>query len=224
MIGNNGWSINNIWEHSSIIEKLYEQRCKLEIEEMTSHAQAVDLLMPYLESGDKLLDVGCGSGYFYHSIRSRNIPVEYYGIDATGLLIDIGRKILPLYGLSEDHLQVVRIEDMDADVDHIVCLNVLSNIDNYHRPLERILKSARKTVVLRESIGPNTEYKYVIDKYLDKELKVHVNTYSMQDLKSFIENYGYAVSFVEDIYTKGQPQLVIDHLHYWQFIIATKIK
>lgn len=223
MIRTNGWDRYNTWGHSSTIEKLYEQRCKLEIEEMTCHAQAIDLLKPYLKSGDKLLDVGCGSGYFYHSIRSRLIPVEYYGIDATSLLVNIGRKILPKYGLPPDRLQVLRIEDMEAYFEHIVCLNVLTYIDNYHRPLERILKNANKTVVLRESIGPNSEYKYVIDKYLEKELKVHVNTYSRQDLKSFIESYGYTVTFVEDIYTQGQPQLVIDHLHYWQFIVATKL-
>jgi HEPN domain-containing protein len=86
------------------------------------------------------------------------------------------------------------------------------------------LKSARKTVILRESIDEKAEYNYVMDNYLDKDLKVHVNTYSKEDLKSFIESYDYKVEFVEDIYTAGKPQLVIDHYHYWKFLVATKLK
>ena len=119
---------------------------------MTCAAQAAELLAPHVSPGDTLLDAGCGSGYFFHSMRKRNIPVGYYGIDAAPSLIQIGQEILPAYGLTADRLRVMRIEDLDAEVDHIICMNVLSNIDNYHRPLERLLHCARKTLILRESL------------------------------------------------------------------------
>lgn len=224
IIENSGWSKYNIWSHSSIVKELYEDRCRLKVEEMTSHAQAAELLLEVIAPGDSLLDVGCGSGYFFHSIRSRKIPIKYFGIDATKELIEIGKRTLPEYGLHPDHLKTIRIEDLDADVDHIICLNVLSNLDNYHKYLERILLSARKTIILRESINDIEEYKYVFDNYLDKKLKVFVNTYSSSQIKAFIESYGYKVEFVEDMYTQGNPQMVIDHLHYWKFIVATKLK
>src|SRR5579885_2675520 len=152
MIQGDGWKRHCIWEHSATIRDLYARRCRLEAEEMTAHRQAVTLLAARVKPGDMLLDAGCGSGYFFHSLRSRNIPVEYWGVDAAPSLIEIGRDILPAYGLAPERLLPLRIEDLDGRVDHTVCLNVLSNIDNYHHPLERLLKITTRTVILRESL------------------------------------------------------------------------
>lgn len=224
MITGDGWNEYCIWEHSSTVKELYARRCRLEAEEMTCAAQAVELLAPHVASGDTLLDAGCGSGYFFHSLRGRQIPVEYFGIDAAPSLIEIGRKYLPEYGLSPDNLQAIRIEDLTGQVDHVVCMNVLSNIDNYHRPLERLLKCARKTVILRESCKETAEYAYVRDKYLDdgQDLKVYVNSYCISELMAFIESYGFGVKCITDRRTLGGSELVIDYPHYWKFFVAER--
>jgi len=193
---------------------------------MTCHQQALELLTPQMEKGDTLLDVGCGSGYFYHSLRKKNVPVVYFGIDAAASLIKIGKKVLPPYGLPAENLQWMRIEDLNESFDHIVCINVLTYLDNYQRYLERMLKCARKTVILRESIKEIPEYLYVVDKYLDEgvELKVHVNAYPRMELQAFIESYGFSVEFAEDRFAGGKPQMVIDYPHYWLFLVARKNK
>src|SRR3546814_18436338 len=59
------------------------------------------------------------------------------------------------------------IEDLDGAIDHVVCMNVLSNMDNFHRPFERMLRLARKSVILRESLKDGASYSYVVDNYLD---------------------------------------------------------
>lgn len=225
MIGKEGWLKYCIWEHSTTVKELYTRRCQLLAEEMTCAAQAAELLAPYVTPGDTLLDAGCGSGYFYHSLTSRHIPVEYYGIDAAPSLIAIGRSILPAYGLHPERLQVIRIEDLDAEVEHVICMNVLSNLDNYHRPLERLLYAARKTVILRESCKETGETAYVLDKYLDPghPLKVYVNAYPLQEWLAFIETYGFQVRQVEDRRSQGKPEMVIDYPHYWTFFVATRI-
>jgi len=191
---------------------------------MTCHQQALELLRPQMKNGDTLLDVGCGSGYFYHSLRKRDIPVTYFGIDAAVALIRIGKRFLPSYGLPAENLQVMRIEDLDGAFDHIVCINVLTYLDNYQRYLERMLKCARKTVVLRESCKETAEYLYVEDKYLDPgvRLNVHINAYPTLELKNFIESYGFAVELAEDRFTGGKPQMVIDYPHYWTFVVAKR--
>jgi len=225
MITNKGWEKYCIWEHSTTVKDLYARRCRLEEEEMTCAAQAAELLAPLVYSGDELLDAGCGSGYFFHSLRKRGIPVQYYGIDASPSLIDIGRRYLPQYGLPADNLQVMRIEDMVGSVDHTVCMNVLSNIDNYHRPLERILQCTRKTVILRESCKDETGYSYVRDEYLDPgaDLKVYVNAYDLREWMAFIQSYGFAVRLVEDDRTKGRAEMVIGYPHYWKFFVAERL-
>jgi SAM-dependent methyltransferase len=224
VISADGAAKYSIWEHSATVRDLYARRCRMQAEEMTCHAQAVELLIPYLKPGDSLLDAGCGSGYFYHSLRSRGLKVDYRGIDSSPSLIGIGREILPAYGLERERLQVMRIDDLDGEVDHCVCINVLSNIDNYHRPLERLLQVSRRSVVLRESLRGQGSYSYVTDRYLDTgvDLKVHVNTYPLAEVEAFIRSYGFSVDVVTDKRVGEGPELVIDHPHYWKFLVCTR--
>lgn len=224
MIAADGWRKNSIWEHSQRVRELYQRRVERREPEMICAAQAAQLLAPFVSAGDSLLDAGCGSGYFWHSLKKRNIPVEYFGIDATASFIAMGRVTLPTYGLPADHLQVVRIEDLNAEVDHGICMNVLSNLDNYHRPLERLLLSARKTVILRESCAAQAHYNFVVDQYLDPgvTLKVHVNTYPIDEVMAFIASYGFRVEQHVDEFTGGHLQSVIGYPHHWTFLVASR--
>ena len=194
MISLDGWSRFNIWQHSAIVRDLYARRARDEAEEMTCAAQAAELLRPLVLPRDTVLDVGCASGYFFHSLRRRGLPA--------------------------DRLMVGRIEDLDGKVDHVVCMNVISNIDNFHRPLERLLRIASKSMVLRESIADGASYTYVVDKYLDtgEPLRVHVNTYDRRALREFAQNLGFTVEEFTDDRTGGRPELVIDHPHHWCFM------
>ena len=224
MITGDGWERFSIWEHSSRVRELYERRCRMEEEEMTCAAQAAELLAPLVEPGDSLLDAGCGSGYFFHSVRTRDIPVEYWGIDASSTLIGIGRAHLPAFGLPPERLNCLRIEDLAGSVDHVLCMNVLSNLDNYHRPLERLLRVARKSVILRESLKQGSEYRYVEDAFLesDEPLNVYVNAYDIDEVSRFIESFGYEVRLETDRRTGGDPELVIGYPHYWTFLVGER--
>ncbi len=224
MISLEGWRRFNIWDHSPTVLELYTRRARKQAEEMTCAAQAAELLAGISRPGEALLDVGCGTGYFFHSLRDRGLELEYFGIDATARFIEVGRAILPGFGLAPERLVAARIEDLDGAVDHVLCMNVLSNIDNYHRALERMLVVARKSVILRESIKDGAEYRYVVDRFLESEapLKVHVNAYDRREITSFIESYGFAVQEVGDRRAAGRPELVIGYPHYWTFLVATR--
>jgi len=224
MIDAGGWPKFNIWEHSATVRELYALRSRDMVEEMTCHAQAATLLAPHVAPGDTLLDAGCGSGYFYHSLRKRNIPLQYFGIDATPCFIELGQQHLPPFGLPAANLRTLRIEDLDATVDHVACINVLSNIDNYHRPLERLLLAARKTVIVRESCSDTASYAYVRDRFLDPDvaLNVHVNTYATAEFTAFIESYGFDVRIVQDERTGDAAEMVIGYPHYWRFFVCTR--
>jgi SAM-dependent methyltransferase len=225
VISTDGWSRYSIWEHSAAVRELYERRCRRQADEMDAHAQAADLLAARVSPGDVVLDAGCGSGYFFHALARRNIPAEYWGIDASPSLLAIGRNVLPSFGLQAERLVETRIEDFCGDADHVICINVLSNIDNYHRPLERMLATARKSVILRESLKQGAEYHYVRDRFLDPgiELNVHVNHYDLDDVLAFVRSYGFAAEAVTDARTGGQPESVIGHPHYWTFLVADRL-
>jgi ubiquinone/menaquinone biosynthesis C-methylase UbiE len=224
-LSEDGWNRFSIWGHSATVRELYARRCRREAHEMTAHAQAAELLSRRVGVGDSVLDVGCGSGYFYHSLAARNLPVEYWGLDACDALIDIGRDIMPGFGLPAERLIEARIEDLNGEVDHVVCLNVLSNLDNYQRPLERFLKIARKSLILRESLKTGAEYHYVRDDFLDPgvDLKVHVNHYDVGEVQSFVASYGFKSEVIADRRSGGEPELVIGYPHYWTFLVADRV-
>lgn len=229
MIHAGGRTTYSIWEHSARVRELYARRCRLQAEEMTCHAQAAELLAPLAAPGDTLLDVGCGAGYFYHSLKKRDLALEYFGVDASPGLLAIGRDILPAHGLPPERLMELAIEDLDGAVDHVVCLNVLTNIDNYHRPLERFLRLARKSVLLRESLSDDPArigYAYVRDAYLDPgvDLKVHVNTYPLSEVLAVIREHGFSARMETDRRTGGNVEYVIDHPHFWTFVVAERAR
>jgi SAM-dependent methyltransferase len=223
-----GWSAHNIWDHSASVFDLYTRRARDEAEEMTCAAQAAELLAELAPPGESVLDAGCGSGYFFHSLRRRRIPLAYFGFDATGKFIEAGRAALPSFGLPAERILHLRIEDFHGSVDHVLCMNVLSNLDNFHRPLERLLKAAEKSLVLRESISDRASYQYVRDDFLDEgvegvDLKVHVNTYDRAEIMRFIAGHGFAVREVTDRRSGGKPEMVIGYPHHWTFLVATRL-
>jgi SAM-dependent methyltransferase len=224
VIRDDGWREYSIWEHSATVRDLYRRRARDEAEEMDAHAQAAELLAPRARAGETVLDAGCGSGYFFHALRRRGLPLEYHGIDAAPTLVEIGREELPRLGLPAERLRVLRIEDLAGEVDHVVCVNVLSNLDNWHRPLERLLRVARRTLVLRESLRDEAQYRYVRDEFLDPgvELKVYVNAYPLAEVLAACEEEGFRARAVTDRRTGGEPELVIGHPHWWTFVVAER--
>ncbi len=219
-----GWQVHHIWEHSDRVRDLYTARARGEAEEMTCAAQAAELMAPLARPGEALLDVGCGSGYFLHSLKRRNVPLDYFGIDAAPALVAIGRRELAAHGLPPERLRVLRIEDLDGAFDHVLCMNVLSNIDNWHRPLERLLKVARRSLILRESLKAGASYLYVRDAFLNPgvDLSVHVNAYDIGEVTRFIADRGFSVRVVEDRRSRGQPEMVIGYRHWWTFVVAER--
>ena len=214
----------NIWLHSKHVVDLYTKRVKKLSPEMTCAKQAAQIISRNLKKNETLLDCGCGTGWFYHSIKKISPSVNYWGFDKTKKFIEIGKKYLPKFGLDPSHLMEGDISYVQGKFDHVLCMNVLSNIENWHKPLDNLVKIAKNSILIRESLSNFNDYKYVEDKYLDDGnlLKVHVNTYKKNDFKKFLFEHGFSVHYIKDIRTNGAPEMVIDYPHYWNFILAIK--
>ena len=223
-LGGGGWERYNTWAYSASVQALYEQRWNRQAAVMTCAVQAAELLAGFARPGESVLDVGCGSGSLFHALRDAGLDLEYWGIDPTPAFAALGQAALARLGLPPDRVQPVRLDDLDARMDHIICLNVLSNLDNFHRPLERLLQGAAKSVILRESLGETAHYSYVVDRFLDpdREMRVHVNTYRTRDVLEFIEEFGFSAHTVVDRRTGGRPEMVIGYPHHWTFIVARR--
>ncbi len=219
-----GWMENSAWDNTKNLEILYRQRCLKKVVEMTAHKQVTTILSKIYKKGDTILDIGCGSGYLYHSLKSQNLHKNYFGLDASKKLLKIGKKYLPRFGLPKERLINGRLEDLSSYFDHIICINVLTYHDNIYKPLDIFLKYARKSIILRESISNKSLSKYVKDNYLDEnvDIRTYINTYNLNEIKKFLKLFKCKYEFIQDQFTGGKPQNVIDHDHYWKFLKITK--
>lgn len=224
VIDTSGWQRANTWGQSADILRLYTARATGDEPEMTCAGQAAEILAQEVHPGDSLLDIGCAAGHFRNALQSRKIDVSYHGIDPTEAFIQAGWRCAKAKGEEASNLKVLRIEDLSGDVDHVVCMNVLSFLDNYHRPLERLLQMAGKTVLIRESMGQESVYRYVPDPYLDEgpASRVYVNSYALDEVRAFIDSYNYETTVITDRYSGGDVTDSIGYPHYWTFLLCRR--
>lgn len=214
----------NIWEHSAQVRELYSRRAKGQ-NEMDAAAQAAEILAPFIQPGQTLLDAGCGSGYYYWSFLHRGLRVEYYGIDYSPSLIDIGQKFLPLAGLPPERLRVMAIEDLEETYDIVLCFNALSWCPDFRQPLDRLCHAARKYLLIRDNLSTRTIYRWETDGYLDagyNHLKAYWNIYAENEVTDFISSHGFEVTPIIDRRTNGQMELVVGKPYYWKLLLGRR--
>jgi len=217
----------NIWEHSANLRELYARRAEGLAEEMDASAQAAELLAPFIRAAagpPRLLDVGCGSGYLWHSFRRRNLAVEYHGLDFSPGLIEIGRRILPAHGVPAERLQCGRVEDLSGrQFEAAALVNTLTFCADFREPLERLAETGLKALVVRDNFGDRTIIRWETDGWLDQgwnHLKGYWNQWSRAEVTAFLEERGFTVTPVEDLRTRGRVEMVVGKPYSWSWLTA----
>ena len=217
----------NPWANDTATLELYRRRCRREAEEMTCAAQAAEILAEEIGPGETLLDAGCGGGYYYWSFLDRSVPVEYFGLDYTPEMIALARtEMCATTGLSPDRFVLGSIENLDREFDYVICFNVLTNSPHYALPLERLLASTRKHVVIRESLGDDLVVHYTPDPYLDegkRQINVYHNTYPLGEVSSFMREHGFRVTQIKDERTQDGVEMVCDIPHSWRILHGQRV-
>ena len=151
---------------------------------------------------------------------------EYFGLDYTPRMIDLAREeICRKSGLSPQRFILGAIEDLAIQFDHIICFNVLTNSPHYALPLERLLLSTRKYILLRESFGEKLIIRYTPDENLDKDsrhIRVYHNTYPIKEVISFMTDYGFVVSPIKDLRTNDEVEMVCNIPHWWKILVGKR--
>jgi len=219
----------NIWEHSQKVRELYRRRAH-GLDEMDASAQAADLAAPFIQqrqSTPRLLDAGCGSGYLWHSFKKRGLAVDYFGLDYSPTLIEIGREALPRHGLPAERLICGAIEDIHGQAyDLVALLNTLTFCPDYREPLDRLISTGPEILIIRDNFGPTTIRRWEIDGYLDdgyNHLKAYWNQWGADEVTEFLAGYGYEVDPIADKRANGRVEMVVDKPYYWSWLVAVKI-
>lgn len=218
----------NIWEHSATAKNLYARRAHGH-DEMDAAAQCAAILSPHIAGAarpPRLLDVGCGSGYLYHSFAKRGLAVDYCGLDYSPGYIEIGRAILPQYGLSPEKLTCGRAEDLCGEkFDLIAMLNTLTFCPNFREVFDRLAGTGAQVIAVRDNFGDQTVIKWEADGYLDEgynHLKAYWNMWGREEVAEFLSEYGYRCQWLMDARCQGAVEMVVDKPYYWSWLVAVK--
>lgn len=110
-------------------------------EEVWEEAQF--LFNDYVIPGDKILDLGCGNGRFFESLKDRDI--DYIGVDFSEKLIEIARKKYP--GTKFQTADALDLSFPNNYFDKIYSVAVLHHIPSKQLRLQ-FLKEARRVLKL----------------------------------------------------------------------------
>lgn len=190
-----------IWAHAPRYFQSCDERSSGRAPEMDCVRQLVDVLRPLVHPGMTLLDIGCGAGHYYLSLRE--LSVEYYGIDPFEAGIRIGQHNLAAVGLHPNRLQVRGVESlrMVEQYDVVVAFNVLAYLPDFRLPLERMARVCRQILVVRSSFAEATRIRWVPDILLEdglQDMRMYQNIYSRAEVSDFLAQRGFSVDFLPD--------------------------
>jgi ubiquinone/menaquinone biosynthesis C-methylase UbiE len=144
----------------------------------------LDLVVPH--AGERVLDVGCGSGYYLQIFREKWCSVT--GIDCSAEMLEASRKRLGDH--AELHLRSA--EDLpfsDDEFDVVTIINALEIAPNPQKVIAEAIRVCRGRIF----IGFLNKYSFVGSKQRIKEifgfpLAEKIRFFSVEEIKEIVEN------------------------------------
>jgi len=131
------------------------KRAQGKIPEMESSKSAAEKIKKIVKKNDKILDVGCGMGNYYISMKKRiNFNFEYVGID---VIDDYIRKAKLVFKNEKNVFfkkgDVFQIPFNKNSFDVVMCNNFLHNLPSIEKPLRELLRVTKRYLLIRTLVG-----------------------------------------------------------------------
>lgn len=203
IIKKNKWKI---WNKKKNVEFRTFKRTQKKLPEMESSKQLIKILKPLYKFNYRIMDVGCASGHYYHSVKKLNKNIKYLGVDATKEYINFGRKYFKNNNnVILKNLSIYDLHKSKLKYDIVYSCNVILHLPELKKALQNLLSVAKKYVLIRTLISDYSSItkKLITDK-IDKRGDpldyVYQNTWSRKYIKSICQNY--KIRFIKDKFSE----------------------
>jgi len=183
------------WDNKKY-RNIFAKRSKGILPEMESSKAVAKTLFKLVKNDDKILDVGCGVGHYYISLKNTiKKNFEYYGVDIKQDYIKEAKKIFKnennVYFKKGD---IYNLPFKNNSFDVVMFNNTLENLPSIEIPLKELLRVTKNHLLLRVLVDDRSFHiKEVVDSNFDKNGEpkkyFYFNIYARDYLKKIILKY-----------------------------------
>jgi ubiquinone/menaquinone biosynthesis C-methylase UbiE len=144
-----------VWDQNKSYGEVLYKRAVGELPEMESSKRIAKEVKKFAISGSTILDVGCGAGHYLRSLRRElGDSFSYVGCDATEHYIALAKK-----AFAADKNAAFQVSDIfgldfdDNSFDLVICNNLLLHLPSIDRPVNELIRVARRRVIIRTLCG-----------------------------------------------------------------------
>lgn len=131
------------------------KRAKQQLPEMESSKSTAEKVKKSIRSDDRILDIGCGLGHYYISLKKRiDKDFDYYGLDIIDDYITKARKLFQDYpNVNFKKGSIFSLPFKKNSFDIVMCNNFLHNLSSIQKPIGELLRVSNRYTIIRTLVG-----------------------------------------------------------------------
>ena len=140
------WGTNPLFSGESEFEpgskEFFDEHTSVYYDDVFAGSFTEQLFIPKLEKGARVLDLGCGVGFWVIEILKRNPEIEMYAADLTTNALEITKMRLEQFGFTAklDQQNAENMDYEDESFDHINCQGVIHHTPDTEASVKEIAR------------------------------------------------------------------------------------
>lgn len=180
----------------SFYKDVFVKRANEDLPTMESQKACMKIMYEKFKiANPKILDIGCGSGYFLNTLPEIYNSFSYKGVDFNKEYLDIAKKIYLNSEVSNkiefEHADAQDLPFDDNQFEIVFSVNTFPHIPNVKKAIQEAIRVSSKYVLIRMLVADEVT---IVKKSLNNELDENgnpldymlVNTYSLEFLKEVV--------------------------------------
>lgn len=145
------------WDNEEVVEGL-EKRWNPGHYVGEGHKKAAEEYKKFFKKGDKVLEVGCGTGMWFEILK--DVGLDYTGVDSSSEMI---KKAKSKYDATFWLMSGEDLELCDDGFDYVLLNDVVKHVDNPEELIKEALRVAKKAVLITNSLTEGASVRYCSD-------------------------------------------------------------